>query len=82
MFDKLNLPVIKKTKTGYSTSAEVLEKLAPQHEIIDKLLHYRQLGKLQTTYIDGLLKVIDADTGKVPYNLSADDHRDGKIEFD
>ncbi len=65
LFDKLNLPVIKKTKTGYSTSAEVLEKLAPQHEIIDKLLHYRQLGKLQTTYIDGLLKVIDADTGKV-----------------
>ena len=41
LYDKLGLPVLKKTKTGYSTSADVLEKLAPQHEIVEKILHYR-----------------------------------------
>lgn len=61
LFDKLGLPVIKKTKTGYSTSADVLEKLAPQHEIVDKILHYRQVGKLFTTYIEGLKKEILPD---------------------
>ncbi|WP_307336017.1 DNA polymerase I [Caldalkalibacillus uzonensis] len=65
LFDKLGLPVIKKTKTGYSTSADVLEKLAPQHEIVSKILDYRQLVKLQTTYIEGLLKEINKHTGKV-----------------
>ncbi len=65
LFEKLGLPVIKKTKTGYSTSADVLEKLEPQHEIVRKILHYRQLGKLLSTYIDGLLKVIRPETGKV-----------------
>jgi DNA polymerase I len=65
LFEKLNLPVVKKTKTGYSTSADVLEKLAGQHEIIDKILEYRQLGKLSSTYIEGLLKVIHPKTGKI-----------------
>lgn len=65
LFDKLGLPVIKKTKTGYSTSAEVLEQLEPQHEIIGKILDYRQLGKLNSTYIEGLLKMIHPQTGKV-----------------
>jgi DNA polymerase-1 len=65
LFEKLNLPALKKTKTGFSTSAEVLEKLAPSHEIIDQILQYRQLGKLQSTYIEGLLKVIDPETEKV-----------------
>ncbi|WEG13910.1 DNA polymerase I [Pullulanibacillus sp. KACC 23026] len=65
LFEKLNLPAAKKTKTGYSTSADVLEKLAGQHEIIDKILEYRQLGKLSSTYIDGLLKVIHPKTGKI-----------------
>ena len=65
LFDRLGLPVIKKTKTGYSTSADVLEKLAPQHEIVEKILHYRQVGKLVSTYVEGLLKVIDPKTGKV-----------------
>jgi DNA polymerase I len=69
LFDKLNLPVIKKTKTGYSTSADVLEKLEPQHEIIGKLLHYRQLEKLRSTYIEGLLKEIVEETGKVHSNF-------------
>lgn len=65
LFEKLQLPPIKKTKTGYSTSADVLEKLAPDHEIIELILQYRQLGKLQSTYIEGLLKVVDPQTGKV-----------------
>lgn len=65
LFEKLQLPVIKKTKTGYSTSAEVLEKLQGRHEIIDHILTYRQLKKLDSTYIAGLLKVIHEDTGKI-----------------
>jgi DNA polymerase I len=65
LFEKLNLPSLKKTKTGYSTSADVLEKLAPDHEIIEHILHYRQLGKLQSTYIEGLLKMVHPNTGKV-----------------
>ncbi|MFX3623946.1 MAG: DNA polymerase I [Ectobacillus sp.] len=65
LFEKLNLPPIKKTKTGYSTSADVLEKLMDRHEIIPKILHYRQLGKLYSTYIEGLLKVVHHDTSKI-----------------
>ncbi len=65
LFEKLNLPVIKKTKTGYSTAADVLEALSGSHAIIDDILVYRQLGKIQSTYIEGLLKVIDKDTQKV-----------------
>lgn len=64
LFEKLGLPVLKKTKTGYSTSADVLEKLAPQHEIVEKILHYRQVGKLYSTYIEGLKKEIGSD-GKI-----------------
>ncbi|MGM0804836.1 MAG: DNA polymerase I [Bacillota bacterium] len=65
LFEKLNLPPVKKTKTGYSTSVDVLEKLEGKHEIINKILIYRQLGKLRSTYIEGLLKVVKEDTGKI-----------------
>nr|WP_276540428.1 DNA polymerase I [Salipaludibacillus agaradhaerens] len=65
LFEKLNLPVIKKTKTGYSTSADVLEKLQDSHDVIPLILHYRQLGKLNSTYIEGLLKVLHKKTGKI-----------------
>ncbi|MBA2173362.1 DNA polymerase I [Halobacillus locisalis] len=65
LFEKLELPVIKKTKTGYSTSADVLEQLEEKHEIIPKILLYRQLGKLKSTYIEGLLKVVHEDTNKI-----------------
>lgn len=65
LFEKLGLPVLKKTKTGYSTSADVLEKLESEHEVVKEILHYRQLGKLQSTYIEGLLKVINPKTDKV-----------------
>ena len=59
--DKLGLPPVKKTKTGYSTNAEVLEKLAPHHEIVVHILEYRQLTKLNSTYVEGLGKVIAPD---------------------
>lgn len=65
LFEKLNLPAVKKTKTGYSTAAGVLEKLRGRHEIIDRILDYRQLGKLKSTYVVGLLKVINPKTGRV-----------------
>ncbi|NDI36337.1 DNA polymerase I [Chengkuizengella sediminis] len=65
LFDKLQLPVIKKTKTGYSTDAEVLDKLASEHEVVSKILEYRQLAKLQSTYIEGLLKEVRQETQKV-----------------
>lgn len=65
LFEKLELPVIKKTKTGYSTSADILEQLQDKHPIIEKILLYRQLGKLQSTYIEGLLKVVHQDTNKI-----------------
>lgn len=63
LFEKLGLPVIKKNKTGYSTDAEVLERLEPYHEIVRLILQYRQLSKLQSTYIEGLTKEIREDTG-------------------
>ncbi len=65
LFEKLKLPVLKKTKTGYSTDAAVLEELAAYHEIAARILEYRQLMKLKSTYIDGLRSLIDPVTGKV-----------------
>lgn len=65
LFEKLKLPVIKKTKTGYSTAVSVLEKLQGLHPIIDNILKYRQLSKLQSTYIEGLLKVVFKEDSKV-----------------
>ena len=65
LFEKLQLPSGKKTKTGYSTSADVLEKLESEHEIIRMILHFRQVGKLNSTYVEGLLKVINTADSKV-----------------
>ena len=64
LFEKLGLPAVKKTKTGYSTNAEVLEKLRPFAPIVDDILEYRQVVKLKSTYVDGLLAVAD-EFGKV-----------------
>lgn len=64
LFEKIGLTPIKKTKTGYSTAADVLEKLESEHEIISHILLYRQLAKLNSTYIEGLLKEIH-DDGKI-----------------
>ena len=64
LFEKLGLPALKKTKTGYSTNAEILEKLRPYAPIVDDILEYRQVVKLKSTYVDGLLAVAD-EKGKV-----------------
>ncbi|MDU4325643.1 MAG: DNA polymerase I [Clostridium celatum] len=61
LFEKLDLPVVKKTKTGYSTNAEVLEKLMDKHPVIEKIIYYRQITKLNSTYVEGLKNVIDED---------------------
>ena len=61
LFDKLGLPPVKKTKTGYSTNADVLEKLKNKHDIIPAIMDYRMLTKLKSTYADGLLKQIGSD---------------------
>ena len=61
LFEKLGLPVLKKTKTGYSTNADVLEKLKDKHPIIPAIMDYRMLTKLKSTYADGLMKVVHPD---------------------
>ena len=65
LFDKLGLPAQKKTKSGYSTSAEVLEAISGYHPIVNAVLEYRQLTKLKSTYVDGLLKVISKSDGRI-----------------
>lgn len=65
LFEKFKLPIIKKTKTGYSTDAEVLEKLAGQHPLIDKLLEYRMLSKLKSTYLDGMEVLIHPESSRI-----------------
>lgn len=65
LFEKMGLPVIKKTKTGYSTSAEVLKELEPYSPVVEKILEYRMLTKLDSTYGKGLLEFIDPKTDKI-----------------
>ena len=65
LFEKLQLPVIKKTKTGYSTDSDTLEKLQPEHEIIEYILEYRQLAKLNSTYVEGMMPFINDKTGRI-----------------
>uniref|UniRef100_A0A7C5Z726 DNA polymerase I n=1 Tax=Caldicellulosiruptor owensensis TaxID=55205 RepID=A0A7C5Z726_9FIRM len=65
LFEKLKLPVIKKTKTGYSTDAEVLEELFDKHEIVPLILDYRMYTKILTTYCQGLLRAINPSSGRV-----------------
>ena len=65
LFEKLGLPVLKKTKTGYSTNAEVLEQLRGAHPVIEKILSYRIWTKLKSTYLDGISQLINSRTGRV-----------------
>ena len=65
LFEKLKLPVYKKTKTGYSTDVDILEKLKSEHPVIEKILEYRGLVKLNSTYIEGLLPYINEKTNKI-----------------
>lgn len=61
LFEKMSIPTVKKTKTGYSTAAEVLELLRKDYPIVDKILEYRQYAKLKSTYVEGLLSVMTSD---------------------
>ncbi len=65
LFEHLQLPVIKKTKTGYSTDVKVLEELMDKHPLISTIVEHRQLSKLQSTYIDGLKPLINVKTGRI-----------------
>ena len=65
LFEKLKLPIIKKTKSGYSTDVDVLEKLEGEHPIIEKILEYRQLTKLSSTYVEGLKPFINPKTKRI-----------------
>ena len=80
LFEKIGLTPIKKTKTGYSTAADVLEKLESEHEIIRHILTYRQLGKLNSTYIEGLLKEIHED-GKIHTRFQQALTQTGRLKF-
>ena len=65
LFEKLKLPVVKKTKTGYSTDVDILEKLKKHHPIIEKILEYRSLMKLNSTYVEGLLPFINEKDNRI-----------------
>ena len=78
LFEHLGLPARKKTKTGYSTNAEVLESLRGKHEIIDGILEYRKVTKLKSTYVDGLLKVVGRD-GRIHTHFNQTDTRTGRL---
>ncbi len=78
LFEKMGLPAKKKTKSGYSTNAEVLEGLAQDYPVVAKILEYRSLAKLKSTYCDGLLKVIGND-GRIHSNLNQTETRTGRI---
>lgn len=78
LFEKLGLPVIKKTKSGYSTNAEVLDELSDKHPIVPLILDYRTLTKLNSTYVDGLLKEVEAD-GRVRSVFKQTETRTGRI---
>lgn len=78
LFVRLELPSGKKTKSGYSTSADVLDKLRGRHEIVDKVLEYRKLAKLKSTYVEGLLKVTRPD-GTIHSSFNQTETRTGRI---
>ncbi len=78
LFEDLKLPCKKKTKSGYSTNAEVLEGLRYEHPVVEMVLSYRTLAKLNSTYCEGLLKVI-ADDGRIHSNFNQTETRTGRI---
>lgn len=78
LFEEMGIPCKKKTKSGYSTKAEVLEELAPDYPIVSSILEYRTLSKLKSTYCDGLLKVIEPD-GRIHTSFNQVETRTGRI---
>ncbi|MBR5437657.1 MAG: DNA polymerase I, partial [Clostridia bacterium] len=78
LFERLNIPCKKKTKSGYSTNADVLEELAQEYPVVAHVLEYRTLAKLRSTYCEGLIKVIDSD-GRIRSTLNQTETRTGRI---
>ncbi len=78
LFEEMEIPCKKKTKSGYSTKAEVLEELAPEYPVVSLILEYRSLSKLKSTYCDGLLKVIAPD-GRIHTSFNQVETRTGRI---
>ncbi|MBQ7380881.1 MAG: DNA polymerase I, partial [Clostridia bacterium] len=78
LFERLMLPAAKKTKNGYSTNAEILEKLRPYHPIIDDILDYRQVAKLRSTYAEGLIKAADGE-GRIHTNFKQTGTATGRL---
>ncbi|MCL1924165.1 MAG: DNA polymerase I, partial [Defluviitaleaceae bacterium] len=81
LFEKLGLKGAKKTKTGYSTAADVLEKLKDKHEIIPKILEYRMLAKLKSTYCEGLAKAMNPFTNKIHGNFNQTGAATGRLSM-
>lgn len=79
LYDKLGLPAMKKTKTGYSTDAETLEALREKHEIVPLVIEYRFLTKLKSTFIDGLIALVDKKTGRVHTSFNQNITATGRI---
>lgn len=79
LFTKLKLPVVKKTKTGFSTDEEVLNKLSDKHKIVANLLEYRQLVKLKSTYIDALPQLLDNETGRLHTSFNQTGTETGRL---
>jgi DNA polymerase-1 len=81
LFERLSIPPVRKTKTGYSTDAKVLQQLAIEHPIAERVITYRELTKLQGTYIDGLLKLI-GDDGRIHSTLNQTTTATGRLSSD
>ena len=81
LFEEMSIPPVRKTKTGYSTDAKVLQQLAIQHPIADRIIEYRELTKLRGTYIDGLLKLI-TDEGRIHSTLQQTRAATGRLSSD
>ena len=79
LFTKIGLPPLKKTKTGYSTDVEVLEQLRDRHPVVERVLEYRQLIKLKTTYAEGLMRAVNPRTGRVHSNFKQTVTATGRI---
>ena len=78
LFEEMGIPCKKKTKSGYSTKAEILEELAPEYPVVSLILEYRSLSKLKSTYCDGLIKVI-AEDGRIHTSFNQVETRTGRI---
>jgi DNA polymerase I len=81
LFEEMGIPPVRKTKTGYSTDAKVLQQLAIQHPVADRIIEYRELTKLRGTYIDGLLKLI-SDEGRIHSTLQQTRAATGRLSSD